>query len=175
MLLLINHPYMKPSTPLMLDGTKIERVTVYKLLGIHISYNLKWAQHVNMLASKVASRLYFLKQLKRTGAPTEDLVCFYTSVIRTVLEYACPVWHSSLTTGQSDMLELLQKRALRIIYSDIDYNTSLFLAELDTLYSRMEHLTQRFYKRNIDCSSSCLNYLLPEQRYIASRKQIRIF
>ena len=73
------------------------------------------------------------------------------------------------------MLELLQKRALRIIYSDIDYNTSLFLAELDTLYSRMEHLTQRFYKRNIDCSSSCLNYLLPEQRYIASRKQIRIF
>ena len=77
MLLLINHPYMKPSTPLMLDGTKIERVTVYKLLGIHISYNLKWAHHVNMLASKVASRLYFLKQLKRTGAPTEDLVCFY--------------------------------------------------------------------------------------------------
>jgi len=61
----------------MLDGTKIERVTVFKLLGIHISYNLKWTQHVNMLASKVASRLYFLKQLKRTGAPTEDLVCFY--------------------------------------------------------------------------------------------------
>jgi len=25
-------------------------------------------------------------------------------------------------------------------------------------------LTQRFYKRNIDCSSPCLNYLLPEQR-----------
>ena len=149
---------------LMLDGTEIERVTVFKLLGIHISDNLKWAQHVNMLASKVASRLYFLKQLKRSGAPTEDLVCFYTSVIRTVLEYACPVWHSSLTTGQSDMLESLQKRALRIIYSDMDYHTSLFLAELDTLYSRREHLTQRFYKRNIDCSSSCLNYLLPEQR-----------
>jgi len=86
-------------------------------------------------------------------------VCFYTSV----LEYACSVWHSSLTTGQSDMLESLQKRALRIIYSDMDYHTSLFLAELDTVYSRREHLTQRFYKWNIDCSSSCLNYLLPEQ------------
>ena len=27
-----------------------------------------------------------------------------------------------------------------------------------------EHFTQFFYKRNIDCSSSCLNYLLPERR-----------
>ena len=74
-------------------------------------------------------------------------MCFYTSVIRTVLEYACPVWHSSLTTGQSDMLESLQKRALRIIYSDmdLDYHTLLFLAELDTVCSRGEHIPQRFF------------------------------
>ena len=95
-------------------------------------------------------------------------MCFYTSVIRTVLEYACPVWHSSLTTGQSDMLESPQKRALRIIYY-IDYHSSLFLAELDTLYSRREHLTHQFYRRNIDCSSSCLNYLLPEQRHFVTK------
>jgi len=44
------------------------------------------------------------------------------------------------------------------------YHTSLFLAELGTLYSRREHSTQRFYKRNTDCSPSCLNYLLLEQR-----------
>ena len=61
-------------------------------------------------------------------------------------------------TGQSDMLESLQKWALRIIYSDMEYHASLLLAELDTLYSRREHLMQRFYKQNIDCSSSCLNY-----------------
>jgi len=74
-----------------------------------------------------------------------------------------PVWHSSLTTGQPDMLESLQKRAPRIIYRDMDYHISLFLAELDTLYSRREHLTQHFYKWNIDCILSFLDYLLPEQ------------
>jgi len=37
------------------------------------------------------------------------------------------------------MLESLQKRAFRIIYSDMDYHTPLFLAELDKLYSRREH------------------------------------
>ena len=62
------------------------------------------------------------------------------------------------------MLESLQKRALRIIYSDMDYHTLLFLAELDTVYGCRELLKQRFYKRDIDCSSSCLNYLLPEQQ-----------
>jgi len=74
---------LRRNTPpsLMLDGTEVERVTVFKLLGVHISDNLKWAQHVNALASKAASRLYFLKQLKRSATSTEDLVCFYTSVI----------------------------------------------------------------------------------------------
>jgi len=127
---------------------------VFKQLGVHISDNLKWAQHVDALASKVASRLHFLKQLKRCGASTEDLICFYSSVIRPVLEYACPVWHSGLTTGQIDKLESLQKRALTIIYCNIDYHMSLILAGLDTLYSRREHILQRLYKQIIGHSSS---------------------
>ena len=62
------------------------------------------------------------------------------------------------------MLESLQKRALKIIFCDIAYHTSLILAGLDTLYCRRELILQRFYKQNIVHSSSCLNYLLPEQR-----------
>jgi len=44
-----------------------------------------------------------------------------------------------------------------IIYSDTDDHTSLFLAELDTLCSRREHLKQRFYREHdlqngrVDC------------------------
>jgi len=52
-----------------------------------------------------------------------------------VLEYACPVWHSGLTAGQSDTLKSLQKGALKIIFCDIDYHMSLILAGLDTLQS----------------------------------------
>ena len=32
-------------------------------------------------------------------------------------EYACPVWHFGLKVDQSNRLDILQKRALRIIYS----------------------------------------------------------
>ena len=66
-----------------------------------------------------------------------------------------------LTTGQSEMLESLQKQALKIIFCDIEYHMSLILAGLNTLYSRRELILQRFYKQNIVHSSSCPNYLLP--------------
>ncbi len=37
-----------------------------------------------------------LYQLKRAGIAQHDLVRVYVSVIRPILEYACPVWHMSL-------------------------------------------------------------------------------
>ena len=79
----------------------MERVTTFKLLGVHVAKDLKWAQHVDAISSKAASRLHFLKLLKHSGASLDDLLCFYKTVVRPALEYACPAWHSSLTTGQS--------------------------------------------------------------------------
>jgi len=60
-----------------------------------------------IITSKAAKRLHFLKQLKRSGAERDDLLCFYGTVIRPVLEYACPVWHSSLAVAQSKALKSL--------------------------------------------------------------------
>ena len=85
-------------------------------------------KHVNAVTSRIASCLHFLKQLKRSGAGSNDLLCFYNTVVRPVLEYVSPVWHSSLTVGQSEALESMQKRAMRIIFPNLDYNGSLFIA-----------------------------------------------
>ena len=35
------------------------------------------------------------------------------------------IWHAGLTSGESDLLEQIQKRALRIIYPDIRYIDAL--------------------------------------------------
>ena len=83
---------------------------------VHISNDLKWGQHVNVIFSKAASRLHFLKQLKQAGAGTDNLLYFYNMIVRPVLEYASPVWHSSLTVAQSNSLESVQKRAMQIIF-----------------------------------------------------------
>ena len=61
-----------------------------------------------------------------------DLLHFYTAMIRPVLEYACLVWHSGLTVGQCNAIENIQKRALRMIYSDndSDYEIALIVARM---------------------------------------------
>jgi len=102
--------------------------TSFKLLGVNVASDLKWVLHVDAITSKAASRLHFLKQLKRAGAGRDDLMCFYTSVIRPVLEYACPAWHSSLTAAQAKSLESMQRRAMRVIFQDDHYTLLLVLA-----------------------------------------------
>ena len=51
----------------------------------------------------------------------------------------------SLTVAQTESLESLQKRAMRIIFPHLDYSGSLFIAEADTLEGRRERLAQRFF------------------------------
>jgi len=58
--------------------------------------------------------LTYLWKRGYTGLSTDDLLCFYKSVILFVLEYGLVVWHHHLTHTQSDKLEALQKRAVRI-------------------------------------------------------------
>ena len=69
-----------------------ERVEHAKMLGVTISNNLTWSKHVDNIVSKAGKRVYMLYQLKRAGISQNDLVKIYVSIIRPVLEYACPVW-----------------------------------------------------------------------------------
>ena len=56
-----------------------------------------------------------MELLKRSGAFIDDMLYFFKTVIRSLLEYVCPVWHNSLTNEHSDQIESIQKRALKII------------------------------------------------------------
>ena len=64
------------------------------------------------------------------------------------MEYAAPVWHPGLTCQQSDALECIQKRALRIILgSDYTcYAEALCRLNICTLKSRRELLCLKFAK-----------------------------
>jgi len=113
---------------LCVSNNMIERVHSYKKLGVTIDNNLKWCSHVNSVCAKASSRLHFLKILKLCSLSTDNLLYFYNSAVRPVLEYACPAWHTSLTKEQSSQIELIQKRAFRIIFSSncLDYENFCF-------------------------------------------------
>ena len=68
----------------------VERVSRYKILGVTVSSNLKWEDHVANITSKASQRLWFLKKLKRAGASADDMVYYYQAIVRSIMEYACP-------------------------------------------------------------------------------------
>ena len=78
-------------TPLSISTTTVECVSTYKLFGVMINSSLKWDDHIDAIITKAAKRLWFLKKLKQAGVSVDDLVHYYQSVVRPVLEYACPV------------------------------------------------------------------------------------
>ena len=52
--------------------------------------HIKWSHHIDAICSKAAYRLHFLKLLARSGSSLEDLVCFYTTVVRPIVELRLP-------------------------------------------------------------------------------------
>ena len=66
------------------------------------------------IVKKASKRLYFRRQLKRAQVEKADLLRFYTSCVRSVCDYAIPVFHASLPQYLIDDLERVQKRALSI-------------------------------------------------------------
>ena len=77
-----------------------------------------------------------LYQLKRAGIRQTDLVNVYVIVVRPVLEYACPVWHTNLTKYLSDNIEMIQKRALKSIFPNKGYDDILCDLGMCTLHER---------------------------------------
>ena len=50
-----------------------------------------------------------------------DLVTVHISVVRPVVEYACPVWHTNLPICFSDNIDMIQKRAVKSIFPGMSY------------------------------------------------------
>ena len=77
-----------------------------------------------------------------------DKKAIYRGYIRPLLEYAVPVWNAGITVCQSDQLERIQKRALRIILGPeyICYDNALQQCNITTLKERRASISLKFAK-----------------------------
>jgi len=61
---------------IVVNSNELERLTCAKLLGLTISSNPTWNEHISDLIKKVSKRLYFLVQLKKTRVPRKIVSTF---------------------------------------------------------------------------------------------------
>ena len=131
--------------PLVLNGKPLELVTSAKMLGMIISHDLKWNMHISELSRKCSSRLYFLRQLKRSGVVPSEVVLFYMTCIRPVLEN-------------------VQRWALRIIYPDLSYRVALETAGLPKLHESRERISTDLFDEIVCDPTHRLHSLLPQRK-----------
>ena len=102
-----------------------------------------------------------------------ELFDVYVKEVRSILEYAVPVWHPGLTHKQSSEIEGVQKLVFKIILRQDYGNYSQACAYFNTvtLEERRLKLCLRFAKKNLQ-SENCL-FTLPNQNInLRRRKQI---
>ena len=119
-----------------------------KALGVRFSNNLDMEAQVQHIIKSVRSRYWTLRNLNKNGFNNEELVQVYATMIRPVVEYGSPVYHSSLTDEQDERIERLQDHALKCIFgTESSARTLQGLAEIETLRSRREELTAKFARK----------------------------
>ena len=142
------------------DGQPIELVKSAKLLGVILSNDLKWNEHVTYIVKKSSKRLYMLRLLKRGRADSKTLLTVYVTCVRSTLEYCAQVWHYSIPEYLSKDIERIQSRALKIINPTLSYSDALAVFDIPTLATRREYLCSSIFNKNVLLQSSPLSNLI---------------
>ena len=153
-------------------GVTLSEVNCTCLLGVTLSEDLRWKSHIDEITTKASQRLYFIILLKRAGIDPHHLINIYTSIVRSVLEYACQVWHTSLTKKQTKQIEYIQRRAMRFIFQDKSYTEAITAANLPTLSDRREKLCRTLFI-SMQQSTHKLHHLLPPSGKLRTQLETR--
>ena len=99
------------------------RVPSAKYLGVTISEDLKWTDHIDSITKKANQTLGFLKRNIRVHNQNLKATA-YKTLVRSQLEYASTVW-SPYTAVDTYKLESAQRRAARWVTRDYRYTSSV--------------------------------------------------
>ena len=96
-------------------------------------------------------RLWTLRRIKNLGLPNDIIFEVYTKEIRSVLEFAVPVWNGALTSQDSSKIESIQKKAFKILLQSeyTDYLSACELFHVDTLVMRRKNMCLKFAKKGV--------------------------
>jgi hypothetical protein len=111
-MIISNRRHRVAHPPLNLNGTPIKQVQHHKHLGLTLSHDLSWTEHIKQVVDKATRRLGIMRTLKYK-LDRLSLERIYMAFVRPILEYGDIVWDSSLQS--LDPLEAIQRNAARIV------------------------------------------------------------
>ena len=153
-------------SPVELDAVVIDRkevdvVSTAKLLGLITNADLNWNAHVENVAWKAIKRLHFLVQLKRTKLSPTDLILYYNTCVRSVVDYAVQVLYNALPQYPINALVRIEKRAISIILPSTSYNYACEILGITPMVDHIDSLCDKLFHSIASDKDHTLNRLLP--------------
>ena len=124
------------SAPLSLHDENIKRVKTHKHLGIFLSEKLDWSHQIHFVCLKANRKLAVLRKVKMLNRKTLDIL--YKVTVRSVIDYALPVYYHSLKVSEKAKLDKIQYAAAKVVTgvykqaSRLKFNEELAWEEIET-------------------------------------------
>ena len=161
--------------PLFMLNQQISEVNAHKHLGLILSKDCSWHEHIKYITEKAWTRINIMRKLK-FELDRKSLETIYIAFIRPILEYGDIIW-DNCTQNQKTELDKIQNETARIatgvtklvsinaLYSEIRWD------KLET--RRKNHRLTLFYKMNHNLTPLYLTSLVPESVGNVSRYNLR--
>ena len=125
----------KTSSPRVynLNNTELKLVMKEKDLGLTVTKDLSWNEHITQTVSKTNKLLGFIKRHCYTVRNKNTLTLLYTSLIRSHFCFASQVWAPQSVIKNLLLIERTQRRATKFICNDRNMNYQIRLVHLNLL------------------------------------------
>lgn len=145
----------------------IAKVNKFCDLGVIFDSKLTFTDHIDSITSRASSRLGMIKRWTKEFHDPYVAKCLFVSLVRSILEYACPIWNPSYAC-HVNKIESVQRQFLLFALSTLNwenrlvlpkYEHRLLLIDLNTLSDRRTILSLTFLTKILNGQVDC-NFLL---------------
>ena len=136
---LIELPFMNECYQYHVSNTvTLEPVYQLRDLGVLVSNDLSWSPHIRAIANKARLKASWVLSVFHTRSTT-IMLTLYKSMVRSLVEYCCPLWHPSKISDIQE-LESVQKTFISRItgMNELHYYDQLIHLSLMSLQRRRE-------------------------------------
>ena len=140
---LIDQPY--PDLKLMVNNFEIKLVTHTKFLGVTIDDKLTWDKHITDLKRKLYYSISTLSRI-RHFIPDQLHKDLYYTLFESHLSYCISAW-GSVSQTKLGQIHKVQKKAIRILFGDIEKFKNKFMTCARTRPLFDQILSEAFYTK----------------------------
>ena len=119
--IIFSNKMLNNSPPLTFNNNYIDRVNTHKHLGVYLTSNLDWSVQIKEVCLKANRKLSVLRHMKMLKRSTLDLL--YKITVRSVIDYALPLYANTLKLTDLGRLERIQYRAAKLVTGALHFTS----------------------------------------------------